>query len=417
MPKRRSNVKERDTSCPLPQKIIKENIAEINSVVRKYFKKPGVVLTFGQGDVGQLGLGPDILERTRPALLSHLDLKNVVYVCAGGMHTLCLTENGQVISFGCNDEGALGREGNESEPGPITLPGKAVQVTAGDSHSAALLENGKVFAWGAFRDSHGSMGLTLDGLQKIPIRLPIDEQVIKIASGADHLVLLTANGHVYTCGCGEQGQLGRLSERAATRSSRKGLSQLLVPAPVTFQRRLKVKVDDIWAGTYCTFVKEESKGHIYAFGLNNYYQLGLRDTLPHFHPVKSELFSKKSWTLITGGQHHALGLDKEGMTYALGRREYGRLGLGENCTDASKPTQIPALKNKKCVDIACGSSVSFAVTSDGEVYAWGMGTNGQLGTGDEEDVYEPKKIQGKQLEGRSVVQVSGGGQHTVLLAV
>lgn len=46
-----------------------------------------------------------------------------------------------------------------------------------------------------------------------------------------------------------------------------------------------------------------------------------------------------------------------------------------------------------------------------------MGTNGQLGTGDEDDVNEPKKILGKQLEQRKVVQVSGGGQHTVLLAV
>lgn len=60
-------------------------------------------------------------------------------------------------SFGCNDEGALGRdtseEGSECEPGNVDLPSKAIQVTAGDSHSAALLDNGKVFAWGSFRVS------------------------------------------------------------------------------------------------------------------------------------------------------------------------------------------------------------------------------------------------------------------------
>ena len=55
-----------------------------------------------------------------------------------------------------------------------------------------------------------------------------------------------------------------------------------------------------------------------------------------------------------------------GLTYSLGRREYGRLGLGENCTDAAKPTVIPALNDKKCVDVACGSSVSFAVTDSGK---------------------------------------------------
>jgi len=45
-----------------------------------------------------------------------------------------------------------------------------------------------------------------------------------------------------------------------------------------------------------------------------------------------------------------------------------------------------------------------------------MGTNGQLGTGDEEDVHEPHLMKSKQLENRTVIAVSSGGQHTVLLA-
>ena len=45
-----------------------------------------------------------------------------------------------------------------------------------------------------------------------------------------------------------------------------------------------------------------------------------------------------------------------------------------------------------------------------------MGTNGQLGHGDEEDAWEPVEMKGKQLETRSVASASGGGQHTVLLA-
>lgn len=46
-----------------------------------------------------------------------------------------------------------------------------------------------------------------------------------------------------------------------------------------------------------------------------------------------------------------------------------------------------------------------------------MGTNGQLGHGDEEDVLEPKTVKGKQLQNRKVVAASAGGQHTVLLAI
>ena len=61
----------------------------------------------------------------------------------------------QVTTFGCNDEGALGRptseEGSETEPGDVTLSDKIVQLSAGDSHTAALTETGQVFLWGTFR--------------------------------------------------------------------------------------------------------------------------------------------------------------------------------------------------------------------------------------------------------------------------
>ena len=45
-----------------------------------------------------------------------------------------------------------------------------------------------------------------------------------------------------------------------------------------------------------------------------------------------------------------------------------------------------------------------------------MGSNGQLGLSDEEDAWEPGTMLGKQLEQRKVMAVSGGGQHTVLIA-
>ena len=63
----------------------------------------------------------------------------------------------QVLTFGCNDEGALGRvtDNNDAEsiPGTVELPGKVKQISAGDSHTVALLEDGVVYAWGTFRVS------------------------------------------------------------------------------------------------------------------------------------------------------------------------------------------------------------------------------------------------------------------------
>lgn len=195
----------------------------------------GIVLTLGQGDTGQLGLGPDTMERSKPGLIK--DLKNVVAVCAGGMHTACLTKEGKVYTFGCSDEGALGREIEDEEeetfvPGLVNLPFKVKQICAGDSHTVALTEEGRVYYWGTFRDSSGSFGLTSDGqIQKLPIQLdlPGGKVVVKVCSGTDHIAMLTSDGELYTVGCAEQGQLGRVAERFVARGGRRGLELLLQP--------------------------------------------------------------------------------------------------------------------------------------------------------------------------------------------
>ena len=52
-----------------------------------------------------------------------------------------------------------------------------------------------------------------------------DFVVMKIASGGDHLVALTDSGEVYTVGCAEQGQLGRVAECFSQRGGRKGMGE------------------------------------------------------------------------------------------------------------------------------------------------------------------------------------------------
>ncbi|PNI20537.1 RCC1 isoform 9, partial [Pan troglodytes] len=235
---------------------------------RSHSTEPGLVLTLGQGDVGQLGLGENVMERKKPALVSIPE--DVVQAEAGGMHTVCLSKSGQVYSFGCNDEGALGRdtsvEGSEMVPGKVELQEKVVQVSAGDSHTAALTDDGRVFLWGSFRhclfhtsqrlgwgkevwrqglshlrvskDNNGVIGL-LEPMKKsmVPVQVQLDVPVVKVASGNDHLVMLTADGDLYTLGCGEQGQLGRVPELFANRGGRQGLERLLVPKCVMLKSR------------------------------------------------------------------------------------------------------------------------------------------------------------------------------------
>ncbi|EGW01158.1 regulator of chromosome condensation isoform X2 [Cricetulus griseus] len=387
---------------------------------RSHKTEPGLVLTLGQGDVGQLGLGESVLERKKPALVTVL--QDVVQAEAGGMHTVCLSQSGQVYSFGCNDEGALGRdtsaEGSEMVPGKVELQEKVVQVSAGDSHTAALTEDGRVFLWGSFRDNNGVIGL-LEPMKKsmVPVQVQLDMPVVKVASGNDHLVMLTTEGDLYTLGCGDQGQLGRVPELFANRGGRQGLERLLVPRCVLLKARGcrgRVRFQDAFCGAYFTFAISR-EGHVYGFGLSNYHQLGTPGTASCFIPQNLTSFknSTKSWVGFSGGQHHTICMDSEGKAYSLGRAEYGRLGLGEGAEEKSIPTLISRLPIVSSV--ACGASVGYAVSKDGRVFAWGMGTNYQLGTGQEEDAWSPVEMTGKQLENRVVLTVSSGGQHTVLL--
>lgn len=387
----------------------------------------GVVLTLGQGDTGQLGLGPNVMERSKPGLVK--DLKNVIAVCAGGMHTVCLTQEGKVYTFGCNDEGSLGRhiEDEEEEtfvPGLVILPSKVKQISAGDSHTVVLTEEGQVYYWGTFRDSSGSFGLTPNGQIRnlpVPLVIPGGKEVFKVCSGADHIAMLTVDGELYTVGCAEQGQLGRVAERFVARGGRRGLELLLHPDRVRAKNRRTVFVD-VWAGSYVTLALSMDN-EILVCGLNNYNQLGVPKGKVLFTLTKSKTLTEAptggGWSQIIPGQHHTVALDAAGRVHALGRVEYGRLGLGkQRGTDATEPVQVMgALEHRKCVDVSSGTAVSFAVTEDGECFSWGMGTNGQLGHGDdEEDAYEPGKMLGKQLDTRKVMAVSGGGQHTIIIA-
>lgn len=248
-----------------------------------------------------------------------------------------------------------------------------------------------------------------------------------IIEGVDHIALLTNDGELYTVGNAEQGQLGRVGARFTSRGghNRRGLELLLIPDKVVPKKQRTVFAD-VWAGSYDTMALT-TDNEILVCGLNNYSQLGVANGTNLYHTlVKSNAFSEalagKAWKDISFGQHHALGLDDNGKVHSIGRVEYGRLGLGDKETDGGKndalvPTLIPKLANKKCVDVSCGTAVSFAVTEEGECYSWGMVDNGQLGQSqNDEDSWEPQKMVGKQLETRKVIAVSGGGQHTLLIA-
>jgi regulator of chromosome condensation len=81
-------------------------------IVPVRYTEPLKVFVFGEGANGELGLGATrkAIDVKRPRYNELLSKHDVVRVATGGMHVLALTKDNQILSWGVNDSGALGRD-------------------------------------------------------------------------------------------------------------------------------------------------------------------------------------------------------------------------------------------------------------------------------------------------------------------
>lgn len=181
------------------------------------------------------------------------------------------------------------------------------------------------------------------------------------------------------------------------------------------------KVVDVSCGTYSTFVTLTT-GSVYACGLNNYGQLGLRgqDIVYSFSEIP--IPEGHQVTRVCPGQHHSLFITEKGLLLSCGRPTYGRLGQQDVDVSSDKPCpeirKVDGIDGVKVVGAAAGLAVSGCFDSVGSVWLWGFGTSNQLGKGDDdEDEVTPKRVsETKKFNNQKVYQLDFGGQHVALLS-
>jgi alpha-tubulin suppressor-like RCC1 family protein len=102
-----------------------------------------------------------------------------------------------------------------------------------------------------------------------------------------------------------------------------------------------------------------------------------------------------------------------GVLHICGTGESNKLGVGDT-RDRETPTVVEALKDVPIVQVACGKYHTAALSADGDVYAWGLESSGQLGLGSRSTkASTPVKVDG--LCGRGITQLSCGMYHTLAL--
>ncbi|CAF0790042.1 unnamed protein product [Rotaria sordida] len=352
--------------------------------------KGGQVLAVGENGMTQLGLKSSIDQRKNPQPV--LIPESIVQIAAGPLHSVCLTDQNNIYTFGCNDEYALGRpdnnnnddddddDHNDTDPfGEVDLSQvmnideeNIVQIVAGDSHTLVLSNMGK-----------GKMA-------KRPIEILLPEKIVKLASGYDFILFLSETGQIYSCGNGETGQLGRLSRYASEDGRRGGIERLITPTPILYNR---------------SSIKEKNLLFEDIF-------TGLSSTEPVFFPAHIPSLDGYQWKKFAGGLHHTLGLTVNGEVYAMGRCHEGQLGIDGLTTHIDRPILIPNIP--KAVDIACGNHVSFIIDETGKVYSFGAGTSLQHGHG-ENDIKIPRIISSKFMDIKKIANIAVGAQHTIFL--
>ncbi|EMD60862.1 hypothetical protein COCSADRAFT_97314 [Bipolaris sorokiniana ND90Pr] len=436
---------------------------EINAI---RYTEPLKVFVFGEGGSGELGFGATkkAIDVKRPRYNEALTNMNVVRIATGGMHVVALTKDNKILTWGVNDNGALGRDTssanvkmrdvgaddsdsdsedetgglNDEEATPKPVPAEFfpedttfVDVAAGDSCSFALTTEGAVYGWGTFRKNEGILGFERGNhTAPRPVYLDTVKKVTQIVCGTNHVYILDKDRHVYAWGNGQQNQLGR-------RVTERNLHQALQPNRIGFHdtsiKKHSQRIASIASGDYHGLAIAED-GHIWAWGANNYCETGYTDNAGAedasvLQPKIIHSLEGKSVESLAAGAHHNLAITKDGQVLVWGRCDGAQTGLPPSELDAEtdedkvlknngkakivvQPTPLPNLKN--IVTGACGPDHSIVIDKDGKAYSWGFSANYQTGQGTDDDIEVPTMIDNTAVRETKLTWAGCGGQYSIL---
>jgi alpha-tubulin suppressor-like RCC1 family protein len=158
-------------------------------------------------------------------------------------------------------------------------------------------------------------------------------------------------------------------------------------------------------------------GHLYAWGANEFGQLGQGPAstgdLNTPHEITLGFPSGTTFKQVAAGSSFSLALTAGGSIYAWGSNTFGQLGDG-NTTDSSTPTLVSTPGGVTFKSIAAGSGFALALSTSDTVYSWGDNGLGQLGDGSTSSSKVPVQLPSTDFAG-PVTQVSAGASHALAL--
>jgi len=317
--------------------------------------------------------------------------------------------NGEHKEFATNVEVRVVPEGG------ITIP----QIKSGEDFTIALKANGELEAWG--KNTYGQLGIGNTNNYDEPQKLDeLDETIVEIAVGNNHVLALTEEGNIYGWGLNNYGQVGngttanQVSQATVINIFGNELSKII---------RVEAHGDNSFA------INED--GDVWAWGKDFGNKATKLTDLKNVIDVSTSYFIKADGTAyrmsdlskltIVGtvramdeGIDHAVFLTTEGKAYAIGSNDYGQLGNGS--TDVATTSVVAIRKDENnllenITAIEAGDRYTLIQTSDGSVYTTGLNENGRLG----QDLSTISVITpAKNTNVSDVILISAGSNHAVV---
>jgi alpha-tubulin suppressor-like RCC1 family protein len=357
---------------------------------------------WGQNSAGHLGRGHASAQEAPGPVVS--DVEAWELVSAGHSSTCAIAAEGSLYCWGDNGQGVLGL--GDSGPGTERLSPTRVETggeapwswaTANRGASRCAIDaTGRLFCWGS--NDSGILGLGYGNKTTSP--RPIESDVgewVAVAAGSDHSCAIDGTGALYCWGYNSSGELG--------------LGDTVMR---TGPKLVAVDGVDHWTGVttgnYHTCATDALE-QLRCWGYNGDGQLGLGDTGQRTAPALVDS-AVSGWRAVSGGHYHTCGLSLDGTLHCWGNNDYGQLGSGavESPEDEPQPveTDVPAWDA-----VSAGEYHTCAIASDGPLYCWGKNEDGQLGIESESPFHDsPQRVGG---EADRWVDVAAAKHHTCAL--
>jgi alpha-tubulin suppressor-like RCC1 family protein len=337
-------------------------------------KTDGTLWTWGLGTNGRLGTNDTTPDRSTP-VTTFAGGTNWKQVSSGGAHTAAIKTDGTLWTWGIGTSGQLGTNDATSRNTPVTTFAGGTnwkQVSSGDSHTAAIKTDGTLWTWGL--GTSGRLGDALDNDKLTPVTTfaggtnwadtatTEPEDLYTLSAGGDHTAAIKTDGTLWTWGVGGNGALGT---NATTNRS----------TPVTtFAGGTNWK--QVSVGGFLSTAAIKTDGTLWTWGTGTSGQLGNAQITSRFTPVTT-FAGGTNWKQVSIGRDYTAAIKTDGTLWTWGNGTFGRLGTNELTNRSTPVTTFAGGTNWKQVSI--GRDHTAAIKTDGTLWTWGLGGSGRLG--------------------------------------